>query len=404
MGFKMGIVGCGAFGQRFVELYSIHPLVDEMAVADLVPERADKLAEKFNIKNVYYSLDDMLKSDIDAIGIFTQRQLHGPMVIKALKAGKHVCCAVPMATSIDEIREIIDLVEEKKLIYMTNETSYYYPDAIFCREKFRKGEFGEFTTADSHYLHDMSEFYKPYMHSGGVNWKRIAGFPPMFYPTHSISMPLCVTGAHVTKVSCFGFRDYHEDNIFGETKNDFKNPFSNETALMRTSDGGCIRVNEYRRVVNHKNQNSVAMSFKGTNATYDSGTENTLFTVRGQETQDVTDLVSCKAHYFSKYEKRRVTEDGTQADFFSGVSKIHDTSRLPEEYRNASNGHYGSHQFLTDDFCRAVTENKLPPNDAWRAAAYCAPGLIAHESAMNDGILLDVPYFGEAPSYWERID
>ena len=46
---------------------------------------------------------------------------------------------------------------------------------------------------------------------------------------------------------------------------------------------------------------------------------------------------------------------------------------------------------------------KLPPNNAWDSARYMIPGLIAHESALKDGMLMDIPDFGAAPSDWERV-
>lgn len=396
----MAIVGCGEFGPAFVQLYQNHPLVDELVLADTIIERAQTLADKVGIKRVFSSLDEVLESDVDAVGIFTQRQLHGPMAIKALKAGKHVCCAVPMAIDIKYVKEIIELVKKTGLIYMTNETSYYYPNTIFIREKFKTGNFGKFTYAEAQYLHDMSHFYEPYKNSGGPNWKRIAGFPPMFYPTHSISMVLSVTGAHVTKVCCHGFEDHHEDNIFGKDKNDFSNPFSNETALMETSDGGCCRINEFRRVVTAGND-IVSMSFMGTDATY-TAADRSFYVERDGESNDITDQITCApaTSYFDTNIKDKVLAAG----FHSGVAPIQDINRLPECYQNLPNGHSGSHQFLTDDFCKAVVSKKLPPNDAWQAAKYCVPGIIAHQSAMEGGIVLDVPYFGEAPKDWERIN
>jgi hypothetical protein len=68
------------------------------------------------------------------------------------------------------------------------------------------------------------------------------------------------------------------------------------------------------------------------------------------------------------------------------------------------NGHFGSHQFLADDFLKAIKSNKLPPNHAWNAAKYLAPGFIAHESSKRDGELLEIPHFGEPPAHWELLD
>jgi len=46
----------------------------------------------------------------------------------------------------------------------------------------------------------------------------------------------------------------------------------------------------------------------------------------------------------------------------------------------------------------------LPPNHAWNAAKYLAPGFIAHESSKRDGELLEIPHFGEPPAHWELLD
>ena len=62
------------------------------------------------------------------------------------------------------------------------------------------------------------------------------------------------------------------------------------------------------------------------------------------------------------------------------------------------NGHNGSHQFLVHDFVTACVTGKTPPNNVWAAARYLVPGLIAHESALKGGVLLEVPDFGDAPA------
>ena len=56
-----------------------------------------------------------------------------------------------------------------------------------------------------------------------------------------------------------------------------------------------------------------------------------------------------------------------------------------------------SHRFLVDDFCTAVYRKTLPPVNAWVAARYTIPGLVAHKSACMGGVLLDVPDCGDAP-------
>jgi predicted dehydrogenase len=52
-----------------------------------------------------------------------------------LRAGKHVYCAVPTGRTVDEVRDLVQAVEDTGLIYMMGETSYYYPSAIYCRQR-----------------------------------------------------------------------------------------------------------------------------------------------------------------------------------------------------------------------------------------------------------------------------
>ncbi len=72
-----------------------------------------------------------------------------------------------------------------------------------------------------------------------------------------------------------------------------------------------------------------------------------------------------------------------------------EVERLPKEFDGVPTGHMGSHKLLVDDFLRAVRENKQPVLNAWKAARYTVPGLVAIESLKQGGIPLDVPDFGD---------
>jgi predicted dehydrogenase len=297
MGFKIGICGTGGFARNFVPLFKAHPLVTEVVLADLIRERAAEQAAKHGISRVLSSLDALCASDVDAIAIMTQRQLHGPQALQALKAGKHVYSAVPIGQTVDEIRDIVQAVEETRLIYMMGETSYYYPATIYCRQRFRSGDFGEFVYGEGQYYHDMSHFYEPFRRSGGPNWRRVAGIPPMHYPTHSVSMILSVTGARATTVSCLGFEDRHPDGIFRVGANQWDNLFSNETALMRTSDGGMIRINEFRRI-GWRGMSSVQMSLYGTDGCYEEQANSQAWvTIDPKEMVDLSDVLRCHTKF-----------------------------------------------------------------------------------------------------------
>jgi predicted dehydrogenase len=304
---------------------------------------------------------------------------------------------VPVGVTIEEIAELEATVRNTGLTYMLGETSYYYPSTIFCREMWRRGLFGRFVYGEGEYMHDMGHgFYEAYQHTGGPDWKRTAGVPPMFYPTHTASMIVSVTGARLTRVSCLGQVDSHSDGIFRVGANQWNNQFSNETALFRTSDGGAARLNEFRRI-GHFGGRSVRLSLFGTAGCFEEQPQGEIWVNHETEIFRLDELLRCEPAKPGNAAKEKPSPQGTQEDFHSEMAAVHPAWRLPAEFHGLGNGHHGSHQFLVDDFVRACVTGALPPNHVWAAARYNVPGLVAHESALRDGETLPVPDLGEAP-------
>jgi len=93
-----------------------------------------------------------------------------------------------------------------------------------------------------------------------------------------------------------------------------------------------------------------------------------------------------------------LSEDGVLTLVLGGLAPVHPRGRLPPELNGLPNGHYGSHQFLVDDFLKGCALGKLPPNHVWQAARYCAPGIVAHESARRGGAVMEVADLGDPPA------
>lgn len=134
MSISIGIVGAGQFAGHFADLFKLHPEASSVVVTDLIHERAVELCDRLGLDGVIDSFESLLSTDVDAVAIFTQRWTHGPLVVAALRAGKHVYSAVPMAISEQEIADIITAVRESGLTYMMGETSYYNPATVFARK------------------------------------------------------------------------------------------------------------------------------------------------------------------------------------------------------------------------------------------------------------------------------
>jgi predicted dehydrogenase len=394
MGMTIGVVGAGEFSDKFIPLFKAHPDVDEVRLADLVPERCVELATRYGITKTYGSSEELCASDVDAVAIFTQRWTHGPLALQALNAGKHVYSAVPMASSVDEVEAIIRTVESSGRIYMMGETSYYNPAVVYCRAKVASGAFGKIVYSEGDYVHDLDlGFYEAFQRSGGKEWRSVASFPPMMYPTHALGGVLGVVPTHCTSVSCLGIVDQHDDGVFLPTVSKWNNIFSNEVALFRTADGGAIRTSEMRRVGYPAHIRESRFRFFGTDASF--------------EQVATTSLWQSKIHAGDVSELLRTIKNIDRLDEFTrsqlgpvlsaGVSQVHDLSRLPRSLVGLTNGHEGGHPFLADDFVRACITGTLPPVHAWAAARFTVPGLIAHESAQQAGNQLDIPDFGECP-------
>lgn len=404
---KIGIIGLG-FGESFLKLMLAHPDVDKVVAADMNDERRKRVCDPLGVAS-YHTMEEMLAAnpDLNSVGIFTQRHMHGPLTIRSLKLGFNVMSAVPLATDIDEIREIIDLVKKTRLTCLVAETCFYFPDAIFCRERYKRGDFGQFVFGQSAYYHDITEF--------PMVGKEL-GIPPMFYSTHSMSMLFGAIGDKPVDVCCFGSTDPVGDDIYGKDKNLWDNPFCNETAILHMKKGGIACINEYRRIGKNK-PSSVINCLRGTKASYD-----TAGRVAAMDYGKLPKLGQPEPRF--EYVSDEINtdffkEDGgkttpiTSYTYSVGYSACQPVARLPKSFRDLANdssklvsrlGHNGSHPFLVDDFVRAATTGRLPHNNVWESASYIIPGLIAHESAMAGGVTMQIPDMGDAPADWTMLD
>lgn len=369
MGIRVGIVGVGMFGRAFIKPFKDHPDVDRVALADINRDRLRERAQEFGIEETYDSLEEVCKTDLDAVAIITQPWLHAGQVIQAMEAGKHAYSAVPVVClpdgdeMLDWCDRLIEAARRTGRFYMMGETSYYRPQAVFCRKRAAEGAFGEFVYAEGEYFHDLSHgLYDVAKNRWGKDWSREkSGGVPMHYPTHSTGGFMSVMKAHATQVSAFGYRYpdddwYREDTVSG-------NVFSDEVALFRMSNGAMARICEFRRI-GHCGREGFRLY--GTEASFE---------------DDVTG---------SKW----VTKDKAPQQVDTREAR----DPLPEPLAADLGGHGGSHAYLVHEFVDSVVHERMPAVNAWEAVRYLAAGVTAHKSALRDGERLQVPDWGDAPA------
>jgi predicted dehydrogenase len=105
----VAVVGCGIGRSHIVEGYV--PNADKfrlLAICDIDEKKMHALADEFAVERRIADFDDLLAmDDLDIIDICTPPKLHFPMVMKALKAGKHVICEKPLVGSLSEVDQVI---------------------------------------------------------------------------------------------------------------------------------------------------------------------------------------------------------------------------------------------------------------------------------------------------------
>ena len=151
---KIGVIGCGSIAKhRHLPEYAANKQIKIVAVCDIVKTRADETAVLYGAK-AYESYEELLQNnEVDAVSVCTPNYLHAPISIAALKAGKHVLCEKPMATSRADAEEMIETASTsgKKLMIAHNQR--FVPSHAKAREILASGEIGKvysFRTAFGH--------------------------------------------------------------------------------------------------------------------------------------------------------------------------------------------------------------------------------------------------------------
>ncbi|MCA9207662.1 MAG: Gfo/Idh/MocA family oxidoreductase, partial [Planctomycetales bacterium] len=119
---NVAMIGLG-FGAEFIPIYQSHPDANILAICQRNETKLNEVGDRFGIERRYTKYEDVLADpQVDFVHINSPIPDHAWMSMEALKAGKHVMCTVPMATTIEECEKVCDLVAQTGLKYMMAET------------------------------------------------------------------------------------------------------------------------------------------------------------------------------------------------------------------------------------------------------------------------------------------
>jgi len=371
MGISVCLVGLGQFGAQFAELYRNHPMVDRLALCDLDAERLAKVAHGCAVAECYRSLDEVCRSDIEAVVLITQPWLHAEQAMQVLRAGKHVYSAVPPVYGpdgerlLEQLDALVNTVRQTGQLYMLGETTCYRAEVSYCRQRIAQGDFGQLTYGECEYWHDLDNPNSNLRQVNRARWGREwgpdkRGAIPMHYPTHATASMVDIMQTRVASVSALGYQRPDEDWFLRDAY--WGNVFGNEVALYRMANGAVVRHTELRRV-GHPGREG--------------------FRLFGTEGSFLWDEGGC----------RWGTREGVAA-----VDVNIAREPLPPALAANLGGHGGSHAYLVHEFVSACAEGRQPRIHVWQAARFMAPGIVAHQSALRGGEPLPVPDWGEPPA------
>jgi predicted dehydrogenase len=117
-------------------------------------EKADKMAAQYNVptKNIYgYDNYDEIahNQDIDAVYIALPNSMHAEYTIRAAKAGKHVLCEKPMATTVKDSQDMIDACRKANKKLMIAYRCQYEPTNLRAIKEIRLGRIGKVQAIES---------------------------------------------------------------------------------------------------------------------------------------------------------------------------------------------------------------------------------------------------------------
>jgi predicted dehydrogenase len=359
------MVGLG-FGAEFIPIYQRHPNAEVAAICRRNEHELNATGDRFGIAARYTEFEKVLADpSIDFVHINSPIPDHAWMSLQALRAGKHVMCTVPMATTIEECDQICEAVATTGRKYMMAETVVYSREFLFLKELYRKGELGKIQYMAASHPQDMDGWPE--------YWERMI---PMHYATHVVSPVLGLVNGLAEYVSCFG-----SGTIRDELAKKSGNRFAVESCHIKIKDSD-IAAHIWRFLFDTARQYRESFDVYGTKKSFEwalvEGKPHILHTAKKPE-QEIPEEIEVPdfAHLLPE-PIRPFTRSIQDADHLSFIQ---------------GGGHGGSHPHLVHEFISALVDNRDPWPNAVTSANWTCVGICAHQSAIEGGKIVPLPAF-----------
>jgi predicted dehydrogenase len=161
--YRAGVVGCGFVAEAYhLPVQADMQEIETVALSDRAEDVAKKQAQAFGVSATYGDYVEMLdRADLDFVTVCVPPEHHLAVTRAAAERGIHVLSEKPMAPSEEDVRAIVDLVEETGIKYMIAENFWWHPDVIEAKKRVDAGVIGDiFHVRIEEFINDIDPTYR----------------------------------------------------------------------------------------------------------------------------------------------------------------------------------------------------------------------------------------------------
>lgn len=158
---KIGIIGCGAISGVYFEAGKTFEILDIIACADIIPERAKAKAEQYQIPRACTPEELLADPEIEIVVNLTIPKAHFEVSLAALEAGKSVYSEKPLAVTREEGQRLLDTARERGLLLGCAPDTFMGGGLQTCRKLIDDGWIGEPVAAVAFMMSHGHESWHP---------------------------------------------------------------------------------------------------------------------------------------------------------------------------------------------------------------------------------------------------
>lgn len=408
---RIGFVGLGMRGPGAVNRMTHIDGVEIVALCDVVEENVKEVNKKLTDKGLpaaqeFYGDTEVWRQltalpDVDLVYIATDWLHHAKIAIQALKDGKHVAIEVPSAMNMDEIWDLINLAEQKRLHCIPLENCCYDFFELTTLNMVQQGVLGEIIHGEGAYIHGLQPYWDQYWKNDpdSLGWRMDYNMKHRgdLYPTHGLG-PVCqAMNIHrgdkmnflvSVDTKAIGNPEYVKEKI-GKYPENFRNGDHTST-LISTEKGKTILIEHnvtsprpYNRMYQLTGTKGFANKYPVQGFALDAGEI---------DPEIAADHENLTAHSFVPAEVRKALMEKYKHPIVKDI----------EEKAKTVGGH-GGMDFVMDYRMIYCLQNGLPMDmDVYDLAEWCCLIPLTEISLDNNSAPVEIPDFTRGA--WDKLD